>query len=47
MQMVAGSNPVYGLNTLGGAMSMQTKSGQNFKGKNIDVSAGHGQEVAT
>ncbi len=40
MQMVAGSNPVYGLNTLGGAMSMQTKSGQNFKGKNIDVSAG-------
>jgi outer membrane receptor protein involved in Fe transport len=40
MQMVAGSNPVYGLNTLGGAMSMQTKSGQNFQGKNIDVSAG-------
>ena len=40
MQMVAGSNPVYGLNTLGGALSMQTKSGQNFKGKNIDVSAG-------
>jgi len=40
MQMIAGSNPVFGLNTLGGAMSMQTKSGQNFKGKNIDVSAG-------
>jgi len=40
MQMVAGSNPVYGLNTLGGAMSMQTKSGQNFQGKSIDVSAG-------
>ena len=40
MQMVAGSNPVYGLNTLGGAMSMQTKSGQNFKKEVIDVSAG-------
>ena len=35
MQVVAGSNPVYGLNTLGGSMSMQTKSGQNFKQKNI------------
>jgi len=40
MQMVAGSNPVYGLNTLGGAISMQTKSGQNFKKEVIDVSAG-------
>ena len=40
MQVVAGSNPVYGLNTLGGSMSMQTKSGQNFKGKNVDISAG-------
>ena len=40
IQMVAGSNPVYGLNTLGGAMSMQTKSGQNFKKEVVDVSAG-------
>ena len=40
IQMVAGSNPVYGLNTLGGAISMQTKSGQNFKKEVIDVSAG-------
>lgn len=40
MQMVAGSNPVYGLNTLGGAISMQTKSGQNFKKEVVDVSAG-------
>ena len=40
MQVIAGSNPVYGLNTLGGSMSMQTKSGQNFKQKNIDVTAG-------
>ena len=40
MQMVAGANPVYGLNTLGGAMSMQTKSGRNFNGVNVDVSAG-------
>jgi len=40
MQVVAGSNPVYGLNTLGGSMSMQTKSGQNFKKNNLDVTAG-------
>ena len=40
IQMVAGSNPVYGLNTLGGAISMQTKSGQNFKKEVVDVSAG-------
>ncbi len=47
MQVVAGSNPVYGLNTLGGSMSMQTKSGQNFKGKNIDVSAGSWARMST
>ena len=40
MQVVAGSNPVYDLNTLGGSMSMQTKSGQNFKKNNLDVTAG-------
>ena len=40
MQMVAGSNPVYGLNTLGGAISMQTKSGRTFNKKAIDFSAG-------
>ncbi|MAS00110.1 MAG: TonB-dependent receptor, partial [Nitrosomonadales bacterium] len=40
MQVVAGSNPVYGLNTLGGSMSMQTKSGRDFKEKSVDVSYG-------
>ncbi len=40
MQMVAGSNPVYGLNTLGGAISMQTKSGRTFNKKAIDFSVG-------
>ena len=40
MQVIAGSNPVYGLNTLGGSMSMQTKSGRNYKKKNVDISAG-------
>ena len=40
MQVVAGSNPVYGLNTLGGSMSMQTKSGRDFNKKNVDVSYG-------
>ena len=47
MQVVAGSNPVYGLNTLGGSMSMQTKSGRDFKEKNIDVSYGSWQRSSS
>ena len=40
MQMIGGSNPVFGLNTLGGALSMQTKSGQTFDKTAVDISAG-------
>ena len=29
MQLIPGSNPLYGLNTLGGAIAIQTKSGRN------------------
>jgi outer membrane receptor protein involved in Fe transport len=32
MQVVPGSNPVYGLNTLGGALALQTKDGRNNQG---------------
>lgn len=32
MTLIPGSNPVYGLNTLGGALSMNTKSGFQFSG---------------
>lgn len=31
MELHAGSNPVYGLNTLGGALSLRTKTGFDFK----------------
>ncbi len=40
MQLVGGSNPVYGLNTLGGSLSMQTKSGRTFNKSAIDGSTG-------
>jgi outer membrane receptor protein involved in Fe transport len=40
MQMVPGSNPVYGLNTLGGAIAIQTKSGRSNQGAAIEASAG-------
>jgi outer membrane receptor protein involved in Fe transport len=40
MQMVPGSNPVYGLNTLGGAIAIQTKSGRLNQGAAIEASAG-------
>ena len=40
MQMIGGSNPVFGLNTLGGSVSMQTKSGRTFNKSAIDISAG-------
>ena len=40
MQMVGGSNPIFGLNTLGGALSIQTKSGQTFNKTAVDISTG-------
>ena len=40
MQLIPGTNPVYGLNTLGGALSLQTKSGRTHQGVGAEVSAG-------
>jgi len=40
MQIVPGSNPLFGLNTLGGAISIQTKSGRNNQGAGIEYEAG-------
>lgn len=39
MQVIPGSNPVFGLNTLGGAIALYTKSGFNYPGSRI---AGYG-----
>ena len=40
MQLVPGTNPIYGLNTLGGAISLQTKRGRNLQGGVFEVSGG-------
>lgn len=40
MQIVPGSNPVYGLNTLGGAISIQTKDGRNNQGIALEAEYG-------
>ena len=40
MQLMPGSNPLFGLNTLGGALSLQSKSGRDFPGGSIQVTAG-------
>jgi outer membrane receptor protein involved in Fe transport len=40
MQVVPGSNPVYGLNTLGGALALQTRDGRNNQGAVLEAEAG-------
>lgn len=40
MQLIPGSNPLYGLNTLGGAIAMQTKSGRDARGASAEFEAG-------
>jgi len=38
--LMPGSNPLFGLNTLGGAVSVQTKSGEHNPGGGVQVSGG-------
>ena len=40
MALMPGSNPLFGLNTLGGALSMETKSGLRNPGTVLDLSGG-------
>ena len=40
MQLIPGSNPIYGLNTLGGSIAVQTKSGRDAKGVGVEFEAG-------
>jgi outer membrane receptor protein involved in Fe transport len=40
MQLIPGSNPTFGLNTLGGAIAVTTKNGRTNPGGNIDISGG-------
>lgn len=40
MALIPGSNPLYGLNTLGGAIALQTKDGLSAPGTTLDVYGG-------
>jgi outer membrane receptor protein involved in Fe transport len=40
MELIAGSDPVYGLNTLGGAISVQTKDGLTAPGGSLQLTGG-------
>ncbi|WP_461517949.1 TonB-dependent receptor [Porticoccus sp.] len=40
MNMMSGSNPLFGLNTLGGALSIETKNGFTHPGHNLEVYSG-------
>ena len=47
INLIPGSNPVFGLNTLGGSLSLQTKSGRNNPGGSIQVLGGSWGRAAT
>ncbi|SNR99800.1 Outer membrane receptor proteins, mostly Fe transport [Methylobacillus rhizosphaerae] len=40
MSLIPGSNPLFGLNTLGGALSLQTKNGRDNQGAALEASVG-------
>jgi len=40
LQLIPGSNPVFGLNTLGGALAIYTKSGAQYPGAALELSSG-------
>ncbi len=40
MALIPGSDPVYGLNTLGGAVSVETKSGLSAPGGSLQITGG-------
>ncbi|HML17952.1 MAG TPA: TonB-dependent receptor [Bryobacteraceae bacterium] len=45
--LMPGSDPLYGLNTLGGAVSIQTKDGASYPGTSIEVTGGmYGRRAA-
>jgi outer membrane receptor protein involved in Fe transport len=41
MTLIPGSNPVFGLNTLGGALALQTKDGRSHAGTTVQASYGN------
>ncbi|MBI5617268.1 MAG: TonB-dependent receptor [Gammaproteobacteria bacterium] len=47
MNLIAGANPIFGLNTLGGAISMEMKNGFTHPGHSVEVTGGSFGRVAT
>lgn len=47
INLIPGSNPVFGLNTLGGALSVQTKSGRTHKGGSVELQGGSWGRIST
>lgn len=45
--LLPGSNPLFGLNTLGGALSLQTKSGDTHPGTEVELEGGSFGRVST
>ncbi|HEY1995664.1 TonB-dependent receptor [Paraburkholderia sp.] len=47
IQLIPGSNPTYGLNTLGGALAITTKNGKTSPGGDAEITAGSwGRKIA-
>lgn len=47
INLIAGANPLFGLNTLGGALSIQTKNGFTHPGKHLEVYGGSFDRVVS
>jgi iron complex outermembrane receptor protein len=45
MELMSGSNPVFGLNTLGGALSVIMKNGFNYTGNQLELTSGSWNRV--
>ncbi len=47
INLIGGANPIFGLNTLGGAISITTKNGFTHEGHNLEVYGGSFERVIT
>ncbi len=47
MAMIGGANPLFGLNTLGGALAIEMKNGFNFQGHQVEIYGGSFDRVVT
>lgn len=47
MTLIGGANPLFGLNTLGGALSIEMKNGFNFQGHQVEALGGSWERIAT